>query len=621
MESDNKAARPVETLKQAIIRFAGDSGDGMQITGSQFTNTSAVFGNDLATFPDYPAEIRAPAGTIPGVSGFQVRFSSFDIHTPGDRPDVLVAMNPAALKVNIKDLKPNGIVIVNTDNFGKQDLVKAKYEVNPLEDSTLDGFRVVRVPLNMLTKETLKDSGLDPKVVMRCKNFFALGIVYWLFQRPMETTVDYLNLEFGKNKKRPEIAEANIAAMKAGYNFADISGLFQVSYEVPRAKLTPGTYRNIQGNMAVGLGLLAASKLCGLPLFLGSYPITPASDILHQLSAYKNHGVITFQAEDEIAAICASIGASYAGNFAVTTTSGPGMALKSEALNLAIMTELPLVVVNVQRGGPSTGLPTKTEQSDLLQMMFGRNGDSPVPIIAASTSSDAFDCAIEASRLALKYMTPVILLTDGYIANGAEPWRLPKISDLPKIEVRQLESKDKEWYQPYLRDQHTLARPWAIPGTDLLQHRIGGLEKEDVTGNVSYDPANHQRMTNLRHEKVAGIAKDLPPFQLVQGQKGDQILVLGWGSTRGAITAAVESLREEGKSVAQAHLRYINPFSPALKEVLESFEHVLIPEMNMGQLAFLIQGKFAMKVHSYTKVTGLPFTTNEVIDKVHEILG
>ncbi len=621
MASDNKTARPVETLKQATIRFAGDSGDGMQITGSQFTNTSAVFGNDLATFPDYPAEIRAPAGTIPGVSGFQVRFSSYDIHTPGDRPDVLIAMNPAALKVNIKDLKPNGIVIVNTDNFGKADLAKAKCETNPLEDHSLDGFRVVPVPLNNLTKETLKDSGLDPKIVMRCKNFFALGIVYWLFQRPMETTIDYLNLEFGKKKKRPEIAEANIAALKAGFNFADISGLFQVSYEVPRAKLPPGTYRNIQGNMAVGLGLLAASKLSGLPLFLGSYPITPASDILHQLSAYKNHGVITFQAEDEIAAICSAIGSAFAGSLGVTTTSGPGMALKSEALNLAIMTELPLVVVNVQRGGPSTGLPTKTEQSDLLQMMYGRNGDSPIPIVAASTSSDAFDCAIEACRIALKYMTPVILLTDGYIANGAEPWRLPKIEDLPKLEFKQLESKDKTWYQPYLRDQETLARPWAIPGTVDLQHRIGGLEKEDVTGNVCYNPENHQRMTDLRHAKVAGIAKDIPAFKLDQGEKGDDVLVLGWGSTRGAITAAVETLREEGKKVAQGHMRYMNPFAPNLKETLESFEHVIIPEMNMGQLALLIQGTFGMKVHSYTKVTGQPFSTNEVIDKVHEILG
>ena len=621
MDSDNKPAQPVESLKQATIRFAGDSGDGMQITGNQFTNTSAVFGNDLATFPDYPAEIRAPAGTIPGVSGFQVRFSSYDIHTPGDRPDVLVAMNPAALKTNISDLKAGGIVIINTDNFGKGDLLKAKYEISPLDDSTLDGFRVVKVPLNTLTKETLKDTGLAPKMVLRCKNFFALGIVYWLFQRPMEITEKYLNKEFGEKKGRPEIAEANIKAMKAGYNFADITGVFQCSYEVPKAKLEPGTYRNIQGNVATGLGLLAASKLSGLTLFLGSYPITPASDILHQLSAYKNHGVITFQAEDEIAAVCSTIGAAFTGSLAVTTTSGPGMALKSEALGLAVVTELPMVIVNVQRGGPSTGLPTKTEQSDLLQMMYGRNGDCPIPIVAAAGSADAFDSAIEAARLAIKFMTPVILLTDGYIANGAEPWKLPEMDALPKIPTKHLEAKDAEWYQPYLRNQETLARSWAVPGTEGLAHRIGGLEKDEITGNVSYDPANHEKMTHLRHQKVAKMTQDFPSFSYLQGGEDDKILVLGWGSTKGAITAAVENLRGAGKSVAQAHLRHLNPFPQGTAEALTKFDHVIVPEMNMGQLALLLQGTFAVKIESVTKITGQPYTTSEIESKLNEFLG
>ena len=621
MDSENKNDHAVETLKQATIRFAGDSGDGMQITGTQFTNTSAVFGNDLATFPDNPAEIRAPAGTIPGVSGFQVRFSSYDIHTPGDRPDVLIAMNPAALKTNIGDLKPGGIVIVNTDNFGPGDLQKAKYEVSPLEDNSLDGYRVIKVPLNTLTKETLKDHGLGPKVVMRCKNFFALGMVYWLYQRPLETTINYLDEEFGRKKKRPEIAAANIAVLKAGYHYADITAEFQSQYEVPKARLEPGTYRNIQGNMAVGLGLIAASLQAKLPLFLGSYPITPATDILQQLSAYKNFGVVTFQAEDEIAGICSAIGASFAGNLAVTTTSGPGIALKSEAMNLAVMTELPLVIVNVQRGGPSTGMPTKTEQSDLLQCLYGRNGDSPIPVIAACSSSEAFDATIEATRIALKYMTPVVLLTDGYIANGAEPWKLPDLDQLPDLQVRRPSADDTEVFHPYTRDPETLARPWAIPGTPGLQHRIGGLEKEDITGNVCYDPTNHQTMTNLRMEKVARIADDIPEFSLRAGTTDDKVLVLGWGSTLGAITAAVEELREAGKPVAQAHLRHINPLPKKFAETLAQFDHVIIPEMNTGQLSLVVQGKTCIKVESFTKVTGLPFMTNEIIEKVEEYLG
>ena len=621
MNSENNDGHQVETIKQATIRFAGDSGDGMQITGTQFTNTSAIFGNDLATFPDYPAEIRAPAGTIPGVSGFQVRFSSFDIHTPGDQPDVLIAMNPAALKTNLKDLKPGGIVIINSDNFEKGDLQKAKYEVSPLEDSTLDGYRAVKVPLNKLTKETLKDHGLGPKVVMRCKNFFALGIVYWLYQRPMETTISYLDREFGQKKKRPEIAAANIAVLKAGYHYADITGEFQSQYEVPKAKLTPGTYRNIQGNMAVGLGLIAASLQAKLPLFLGSYPITPATDILQQLAAYKNFGVVTFQAEDEIAGICSAIGASFAGSFAVTTTSGPGIALKSEAMNLAVMTELPLVIVNVQRGGPSTGMPTKTEQSDLLQCLYGRNGDSPIPVVASCSSSEAFDATIEASRIALKYMTPVVLLTDGYIANGAEPWLLPDLDTLPNLEVNRPTEADKETYQPYGRDETTLARPWAVPGTPGLQHRIGGLEKEDLSGNVCYDPSNHQKMTDLRMEKVERIANDIPEFSLMAGSTDDKVLVLGWGSTLGAITAAVEELRTAGRSVAQAHLRHLNPFPKGLAETLAKFDHVIVPEMNKGQLSLVLQGKTCIQVESFTKVTGLPFMTNEIIAKVNEYLG
>ncbi|HGY90044.1 MAG TPA: 2-oxoacid:acceptor oxidoreductase subunit alpha [Planctomycetes bacterium] len=610
----------VEVLDQAVIRFAGDSGDGMQITGNQFTTTSAILGNDLATFPDFPAEIRAPAGTVPGVSGFQVRISSFDIHTPGDRPDVLVAMNPAALKVNIKDLKPGGIVIINTDSFTRGELAKAKYESNPLEDSSLDGYRVVQVKLTTLTKETLKDSGLDQKTILRCKNFFALGIVYWLYHRPLETTIRWLEKEFGEKKKRPEIAAANVACLKGGYNYADITGIFQTTYEVPKAKLPPGTYRNIQGNAALSLGLVAASKLSGLQLFLGSYPITPASDILHQLSAYKNFGVITFQAEDEIAAVCAAIGASYAGCLGLTTTSGPGIALKSEAMNLAVIVELPLIIVNVQRGGPSTGLPTKTEQSDLLQVLYGRNGDSPIPVLAASTPSNCFDCAVEAARVAVKYMTPVVLLSDGYLANGAEPWRLPKIEDLPEIPVRKATADDAGWFEPYLRDQETLARPWAVPGTPGLHHRVGGLEKADVTGDVSYDPDNHERMTWLRHNKVEGIAKDIAPLE-VHGDENAKLLVLGWGSTEGAITGAVNRAQKKGLSVARAHLRWINPFPANLEGILKRHEIVLIPEMNTGQLSLIIQGKFVKKVESLTKIKGQPFTTTEILDRIEALLG
>lgn len=619
MALDGSGTRPgsVEVIEQATIRFAGDSGDGMQVTGGQFTNTSALLGNDLATFPDYPAEIRAPAGTLPGVSGFQVRFSSVDIHTPGDNPDVLVAMNPAALKVNLKDLKPGGIVIVNTDAFEKADLLKAKCDTNPLDDGTLDSYRRVDVPLEKLTKEALKESGLDAKSVSRCKNMFALGICYWLYNRPLENTKAFLDDEFAKKKKRVDLAEANKKALQAGFNYADIAGLFNVTYEVPKAKLSPGTYRNIMGNQAVGLGLVAASKLSNLQMFLGSYPITPASDILHQVSGYKQYGVITMQCEDEIAAVCASIGAAYAGKLAVTTTSGPGLALKSEAINLAVMTELPLVVIDIQRGGPSTGLPTKTEQADLLQAMYGRNSDSPLPIVSCSSPADAFEATIEACRIAVKYMTPVMLLSDGYIANGSEPWKLPKVSDLKPINVKF--HTDPATFKPYMRDPQTLARPWAIPGTKDLYHRIGGIEKQDVTGNVNYDPQNHEKMTRQRHAKVAGIAQDIPEFH-VNGPQSGKLLVLGWGSTLGSILGAVERLAHDGMKVSHGHLRYLNPFPRGLAEALDRFETVLIPEMNCGQLAMLVQGKFAKKVVSYSKVQGRPFTTQEIVDKVRELM-
>ena len=618
MESDTRSDEvQIETLDQATIRFAGDSGDGMQITGTQFTNTTALFGNDLATFPDFPSEIRAPAGTIPGVSGFQVRFSSRDIHNPGDALDVLVAMNPAALKVNLPDLKPQGIVIVNSDAFTASDLKKAGYEKNPLEDSTLDGYRKIEVPLAKLTKETLKESGLDGKSIARCKNFFALGVIYWLFQRPLENTIEWLEEMFARRKKRPDLAAANQAVLKAGNNYADIASLFQVKYDVPPAALPPGTYRNIQGNAALGLGLIAASQLSGLKLYLGSYPITPATDILHQLSAYKHFDVTTFQAEDEIAAICSSIGAAYTGSLAVTTSSGPGIALKSEAMGLAVMTELPLIIVNVQRGGPSTGLPTKTEQSDLLQVLYGRNGDCPMPVLACSSPADVFETTLEACRIALKYMTPVVLLSDGYIANGAEPWKLPDVDSLEKIPVAFAD--DAETFQPYSRNKETLARPWGIPGTKGLQHRLGGLEKEDGSGNVCYDADNHERMTRLRAAKVQGVARDIAPLT-TKGDDEAKILVLGWGSTCGAITGAVQRLCQQGVSVAQGHLRHLNPLPPGLAEKLNSYDHVIVPEMNMGQLALVLQGTLNVKIDSFTKITGKPFTTEQIIERVLKIV-
>ena len=616
-DSDTTERPPVETevLQDVVIRFAGDSGDGMQLTGNQFTRTSAIVGNDLATLPEFPAEIRAPQGTLAGVSAFQVRIAEFDIHTPGDEPDVLVAMNPAALAKALRDLKSNGILIVNTDEFNDRNLKKAGYESNPLEDGSLEGYRVFTADITTMTRRALEDSGLDVRTQDRCKNFFALGMVYWMFNRPLESSIEWAEKKFAK---RPEIAEANVKALKAGWNFCDITGVFQARYDVQPASLEPGTYRNVMGNQALSLGLVAAGRLADLPVFLGSYPITPASDILHQLAGYKNYDVTTFQAEDEIAAVCAAIGASFGGALAVTTTSGPGLALKSEAINLAVMTELPLVVVDVQRAGPSTGMPTSTEQSDLLQAMFGRNGESPVPIVAAATPGDCFDAAIEACRLAVKYRVPVMLMSDGYLANGAEPWLLPDPEDLPRIEAGFVESDED--FQPYARDEETLARSWAIPGTPGLEHRIGGLEKEELSGNVSYDPDNHQRMTDLRAEKVARIANDIPELE-VEGDPSSEVLLLGWGSTRGAITGASNLLAAQGHPVARVHLRHLNPFPRNLGEILERYPHVIVPEVNMGQLALLLRASYLKQVISLTKVEGKPFFRSDIVNKVLETIG
>jgi 2-oxoglutarate ferredoxin oxidoreductase subunit alpha len=604
----------LEKLDEVVIRFAGDSGDGMQMTGTQFTNTSALVGNDLSTLPDFPAEIRAPAGTLPGVSAFQVRIADYDIHTPGDAPDVLVAMNPAALKKELKELKPNGVVIVNTDEFNERNFARAGCTSNPLEDGSLSSYRVFPVALTTMNRRTLEGSGLDTKSMDRCKNMFALGMCYWLFSRPLDNTIASLNRQFAK---KPKIAEANVKVLKAGWNYCDITEAFHTRYEVPAAALEPGLYRNITGNTALALGLIAASRRSGLALYLGAYPITPASDVLHELAHYKNYGVVTFQAEDEIAAVCAAIGASFGGALGVTASSGPGIALKSEAMNLAVMTELPLIVCDIQRGGPSTGLPTKTEQADLLQVMFGRNSESPLPIVAAASPKDCFETALEAVRIALKYMTPVVILSDGYIATGSEPWKLPQVENLPdlRIEFR----TNPEGFKPYLRDPGTLARPWAIPGTPGLEHRIGGIEKEDVSGNVSYDPENHEKMVLLRAEKVARIANDVPPIQVYGDDRGD-LLVLGWGSTSGAITGAVNSARRLGLKVSRAHLRHLNPFPANLGEVLSRFDKVLVPEMNLGQLALLLRARYLKDVVSYPKVQGRPFTKQEIFQKIQEIL-
>jgi len=608
--------RPVRRLERVVIRFAGDSGDGIQLTGSQFTATSAVAGNDLATLPDYPAEIRAPAGTLPGVSGFQISFASTDIYTPGDAPDVLVAMNPAALKVNVSDLRPNGVLIVNEDSFNQKDLDKAGYAANPLDDGSLDKFQLFRVPLTKLTRTALEGVGLDTRGVDRCKNFFALGMMYWLYNRPLEKTSRWIEETF---KANPVLSKANLTALQAGYSYSEATEIFQQTYEVPPAPLVPGRYRNVSGNQAIALGLVAASKRSGLTLFQGSYPITPASDILHELSKYKNFGVVTFQAEDEIAAIGAAIGAAFAGALAVTTTSGPGVALKTEAIGLAAMVELPLVICNIQRGGPSTGLPTKTEQSDLFQALFGRNSEAPVPVLAAATPGDCFAMAYEAARIAIKYMTPVFLLSDGYLANGAEPWRLPSVAALPEIPVNF--RTDPEGFQPYARDPETLARPWAIPGTPRLEHRIGGLEKQDITGNVSYDPLNHEQMVRLRAEKVARIVADVPDVEVQGDAKGGDLLVVGWGSTYGAIHGAVERARAKGASVSHIHLRYLNPMPKNLGDVLRRFGQVLVPEMNMGQLSFVLRGRYLIDAQGLNKIQGRPFTEAEIAARIDALLG
>jgi 2-oxoglutarate ferredoxin oxidoreductase subunit alpha len=616
------AELPLQQNEQVVIRFAGDSGDGMQITGNQFTSTSAIVGNDLATLPDFPAEIRAPAGTRPGVSGFQIHFSSKDIHTPGDQPDVLVAMNPAALVVNIADLKPGGIVIANTGNFRQGDLKKARLDKSPLEDGSLDGYRVIEIDINERVRLALEDSPLTPKEVQRCKNFYTLGLMYWLYSRPLETTLKWLEAKF---KGRPELVEANQKALRAGYNAGDIHEMFQGRFEVPACEtLPPGTYRNIMGNQALGLGLVAGCELAGLKLFLGSYPITPASDILHQLAAYKNYGVLTMQCEDEIAAVCAAIGASFAGNMGITTTSGPGIALKSEAIGLGAMTELPLVIVNVQRAGPSTGMPTKVEQADLLQCVFGRNGEAPLPVISCSTPSDAFECAIEAVRIAAQFMTPVFLLSDNYIANGAEPWRLPKMEDLKPFPITHQKASDFEGgaagFLPYGRDEK-LARPWVVPGTPELQHRIGGLEKEDGTGNVCYDAMNHQHMTDLRWGKLYEIRKSLPT-PVVKGPEGAELLIVGWGSTLGAITSACDQARADGLKVANMHLRHVWPLPPGLHEIFTRYKTVLVPECNMGQLLRILRMEHTgANFMGLNKVQGKPFRTTEVLSKIESLLA
>jgi len=604
-----------EVIDQAVIRFAGDSGDGMQITGNQFTNTVALYGNDIATFPDYPAEIRAPAGTVPGVSGFQLNFSSEEVHTPGDSIDVLIAMNPAALKVNVGDLKANGIAIINSDSFKEGDLRKAHLTTNPLEDHSLDKFRVFPVELQRLTRSALQHLGLDSKAMDRCKNFFALGMCYWLYNRSMEPTVRWIDDKF---KKKPLLAEANKLALKAGYSYCEATEAFQISYEIPPAQLSPGLYRNLSGNQALALGFVTAAKKAGLKLFLGSYPITPASDILHELSQYKDFGVLTFQAEDEIAAITSSIGASYAGLLAITTTSGPGMALKTEAMGLAVMTELPLVICDIQRGGPSTGLPTKTEQADLLQALFGRNSEAPIPVLAAATPGDCFWVAVEASRIALKYMVPVIILSDGYLANGAEPWRIPNVDEIPGIPVRF--ATDPEGFLPYKRNPDTLARPWAIPGTPGLEHRIGGLEKQDVTGNVNYEPLNHENMVRIRAAKIDAIVQDVPNV-LPSGDPEGDLLLVSWGSTYGSITQAVKAERAKGRKLGHLHLRYLNPLPANLGDILKRYRKVLVPELNMGQLLCVLRAKYLVDAVGLNKIQGRPFKQNELEQKIEEMLG
>jgi 2-oxoglutarate/2-oxoacid ferredoxin oxidoreductase subunit alpha len=606
--------KKTETLNEVVIHFAGDSGDGMQLTGSQFTTSSAIAGNDLNTFPDFPAEIRAPAGTTYGVSGFQIHFGSRKIHTPGDSYDVLVAMNPAALRVNLKHLRDRGVIIANNQGFTPKNLKLAGYDKNPLEDDSLNNYQLHRVDISKLTANALEDLNLGSKIDDRCKNFFALGLMFWMYNRPIDPTLEWIKAKF---KDKPELVEANTRALKAGLHYGDITEIFTTRYEVRPAKLKPGIYRNITGNAAMALGFVAASQKSGLDLYLGAYPITPASDVLHELSQYKNFKVKTFQAEDEIAAITAAIGASYGGALGITATSGPGMALKMEAVSLAVMIELPLVIADIQRGGPSTGLPTKTEQADLFQAIYGRNSEAPLCVLAAATPSDCFQMAFEASRIAIKYMTPVILLSDGFIANGAEPWLIPNADQLKPIETKFL--TDPENFMPYARNEKTLARPWVIPGTPDMAHRIGGLEKEDKTGNISYDPENHQKMVNYRADKIERIANDIPDA-VVDGDKEGDLLIIGWGSTYGAITSAVERSRAKGISVSYVHLRYINPLPKNLGEILYNFKKILVPELNKGQLLSVLRAKYLVPAFGFNKVQGLPFKAAELENKIDELL-
>ena len=610
-------AKPVEQLDQVVIRFAGDSGDGMQLTGGRFTSETAVLGNDLSTLPDYPAEIRAPAGSLPGVSGFQIHFSDHDILTPGDNPHVLVAMNPAALRTNVKDLARGGTLIVNADAFTERNLEKAGYTVNPLEDGSLDEYQLHAVPLTSLTIEALKEFEVTKREAERSKNMFALGLMSWLFTRPTEGTIAFLEKKFAS---KPEIAKANIRAFQAGYAFGETSEAFTANYEVKPAKLPPGTYRNVTGNQALAMGLVAASVQSGLPLFLGAYPITPASGILEELSRYKQFGIRTFQAEDEIAAVGAALGASFGGSLGVSTSSGPGVVLKMETIGLAVALELPLLILDIQRAGPATGMPTKPEQADLMLVLYGRHAESPVPVVAASTPGGCFDAALEASRIALKYRTPVFLLSDAYLANGSEPWSIPDASALPDISTSFADKPNHEGqFLPYLRDAETLARPWAIPGTPGLEHRIGGLEKADGSGNVSYDPDNHDHMVRIRARKVAGIAADIPELQ-VEGDEDADVLVAGWGGTYGPIAAAVRRIRKDGKKVAHAHFTHLNPLPRNTEDVLRRFDKVLVPEMNLGQLSRVLRAEFLVDAVSYNKVRGLPFTSGELAEAIEGLL-
>ena len=635
--SARNGSHKVQQVEAVTIRFAGDSGDGMQLVGTQFTNTAALIGNDIATFPDFPAEIRAPAGTLAGVSGFQVHFSSTEIYTPGDNLDALVVMNPAALKTNLKDLQPGGYLIVNTDAFAAQDLKKAKYTANPLEDGSLAGYRVIRVPVSKLNIEAVKDCGLSPREQDRCKNFFALGLVYWMYERPLEPTLKWIKDKFGRKPEHMPVLEANTRALKAGYNYGETVELMPVQYQVAKAKIAPGTYRKITGNEALALGLVAAAQGAGKTLVYSGYPITPASSVLEQLSDMKRFGVKTLQAEDEIAAVGVAIGASFGGAIGATGTSGPGICLKSEAIGLAVMTELPLVILDIQRGGPSTGLPTKTEQADLLQAMFGRNGECPVPILAPQSPADCFDIAAEAVRIATRFMTPVFVLSDGYLANGAEPWRLPKIADLPKIKVTHpTEPNGEGWtgpghqlaadgegggagkFLPYLRDE-MLARPWAVPGTPGLEHRIGGIEKQDTTGNINYEPANHEHMVRTRAKKVENIALTVPDLE-VHGTADATMLVIGWGGTYGSITTAVDRAQRKGHKVARAHLRYLNPMPKNTAAVLKRFRNILVPELNAGQLLWLLRAKYLAPAVGLNKVQGRPFLVSEIEAAIEEMV-